>query len=277
VFDEQGASEKKAKDHDDHSLHSSDGTAPGAAHLYLTKINMLDSADVESDLLRFKGKVETVNGKTPSSYNLFDNGASHCYIDRKYVQRLGLKPRRCGRMKVTTAGKDVEEQEWWQVYLRNATVRGDKGNTINVDGWYTIFDLKGCYDLIIGKNWMAKNLHLIDYHTNTLHMLEAHWSNLGKGGIAQFNVQTSLYGFRPHQGRESEVASFCKGVVERAGIHLRSAREVHKILARRKGKEQIFVVDLRERIDKMVADDSEGMDGPSDTVCCPTAVADKNP
>jgi hypothetical protein len=255
--DEQEASEEKAKDDDDDSSNRSDGTSPRAAHLYLTKINTLDSADVESDLLRFKGKVETVNGKTRSSYNLLDNGASHCYIDPKFVQKLGLKPRRCGRMKVTTAGKEGEEQERWQVYLRNATMRGEKGNTINVDGWYTIFDLKGCYDLIIGKNWMAKNPHLIDYRTNTLHMLEADWSTLGKGGVAQFNVQTSLYGLRPHQGRESEVTSFCKGVVERAGIHLLSAREVHKILARRKGKERIFVVNLRERIDKMVAEDSE--------------------
>jgi hypothetical protein len=257
MVEEHEASKDKAHDDDDDSSNRSDGTSPRAAHLYLTKINTVDSADVESDLLRFKGKVETVNGKTRSSYNLLDNGASHCYIDPKFVQKLGLKPRRCGRMKVTTAGKEGEEQERWQVYLRNATMRGEKGNTINVDGWYTIFDLKGCYDLIIGKNWMAKNPHLIDYQTNTLHMLEADWSTLGKGGIAQFNVQTSLYGLRPHQGRESEVTSFCKGVVERAGIHLLSAREVRKILARRKGKEQIFAVDLRERIDKMVVEDSE--------------------
>jgi hypothetical protein len=215
-------------------------TSSGAAHLYLTKVNTIDSTEVESDLLRFKGKVETVNGKTRSTYNLVDNGASHCYIDPKCVQRLGLKPRRCGRMKVTTAGKEGEEQERWQVYLKNATMRGEKGNTINVDGWYTIFDLKGCYDLIIGKNWMAKNPHLIDYQTNTLHMLEADWSTLSKGGVAQFNIQASLYGLRPHQGRESEVTSFCKGVVERAGIHrfpherftrsLRDARERSRYL-----------------------------------------------
>jgi hypothetical protein len=84
-------------------------TSSGAAHLYLTKVNTIDSTEVESDLLRFKGKVETVNGKTRSTYNLVDNGASHCYIDPKCVQRLGLKPRRCGRMKVTTAGKEGEE------------------------------------------------------------------------------------------------------------------------------------------------------------------------
>jgi hypothetical protein len=227
-----------------------------AAHLYLTKINTLDSMDVDSDLLRFKGKVDTANGKTRSSYNLIDNGASHCYIDEKFARQLGLKARLCGRMKVTTAGQEGEEQERWQVYLRNATIRGEKGNTIDVSGWYTIYDLKGCYDLIIGKSWMAKNPHLIDYQTNTLHMLEADWSSLGKDGLAQFSVHTTLCGLRPHQGRESEVASYCRDVAKRAGLHLLSAQDVHKLLSHRSGvrkaQAQIFVVDIRERIDKMV-------------------------
>jgi hypothetical protein len=237
-------------------------TSPRAAHLYLTKINALDSTDVDSDLLRFKGKVETVNGKTRSSYNLIDNGALHCYINKKFARQLGLTARLCGHMKVTTAGKEGKEQERWQVYLRKAIIRGEKGNTVDVSGWYTIYDLKGCYDLIIGKSWMAKNPHLIDYQTNTLHMLGADWSKLGKSDKAQLTVHTSLCGLRPHQGRESEVAGYCRSVVEKAGIHLLSAQETQKLLSQRKSGAQLFVVDLRERIDKMVQEELEDSGDP---------------
>jgi hypothetical protein len=230
---------------------------PRAAHLYLTKINALDSTDVNSDLLRFKGKVETVNGKTRSSYNLIDSGASHCYIDKTFARTLGLAPKLCGRMKVTTAGRPEQEQERWQVYLKHATIRGERGNTVDVSGWYTIYDLNGCYDLIIGKSWMAKNPHLIDYHTNTLHILDAEWSQLTMKKTADLRITATLYGLRPHQGREQEVAAHCEQVAARAGIHLVTADEVSRALAKPRTR-HLWIVDVRERLDKLA---SEGTDG----------------
>lgn len=230
---------------------------PEAAHLYLTKFNASDLTDVHSDLLRFKGKVETANGKTRSSYTLIDNGASHCYIDKKFVNRLGLTPRLCGTMKVTTAGKRGKEQERWQVYLKKATIRGEKGNTVDISGWYTIYDLKGCYDLIVGKSWMAENPHLIDYHANTLHILDADWSQLTAKKKAELRITASLYGLRPHQGREREVAAHCEEVATRAGIHLISAAEVRRVMARPR-THHLWVVDIRERLDKLASDGQNG-------------------
>jgi hypothetical protein len=45
------------------------------------------------------------------------------------------------------------------------------GNKIYINDWYTIYDLRDNYDLIISKNWMTVNSHTIDNVTNMLNML----------------------------------------------------------------------------------------------------------
>ena len=140
----------------------------------------LSSACPKSELLRFSSAVSTTNGKIRSAYTLFDSGASHGFVDSNFARSLGLVLRSSGTMVVTTAGQSSEVIERQQVYLK-AALRGTTGNRIQVDGWYTLFDLKGNYDLIIGKDWMSANPHTVDHSTNTLHLLKGDWSTLVEG------------------------------------------------------------------------------------------------
>jgi hypothetical protein len=153
-----------------------------------------------SDLLRFNACVSTSNNKIRSAYSLVDCGTSHRYVDTAYRNLLGFKRRLCGRMRVSVAGEEKAEEDRWQVWLK-ASVRGVTGNRVDISGWYSIFDLGGIYDLIVGKDWMAANLHIIDHKTNTLHMLEPDWSDLQQGSRLPLTmVTTSLVGLRPLQG-----------------------------------------------------------------------------
>ena len=80
-----------------------------------------------------------------------DPGASHCYIDSKYAESLGLPLRHAGRMTVTTAGTKHPPTDRYQVWLK-ARICGVTGNYADITGWFTLFDLNGVYDLIVGKN-----------------------------------------------------------------------------------------------------------------------------
>jgi len=71
-------------------------------------------------------------------------------------------------------------------------------NHANVTGWYTVFDLKGAYDIIIGKNWHLRTCHLVD-SDNVLHLLDADWSLLMDSRPA-FVPWLSLKELRPHKG-----------------------------------------------------------------------------
>ena len=86
----------------------------------------------KSELLRFFTTVQTSNNKTRSAYTLVDSGASHGFIDVRYVRILGLVPRICGSMVVSTAGNRSEEMPRRQVYLK-AALKGTKGNEVAVD------------------------------------------------------------------------------------------------------------------------------------------------
>jgi len=174
------------------------------AKLYLSSLTDNETSappsSPNSDLLRFNASVSTSNNKIHSVYSMFDCGASHRYLDTAYANSLGLKSRLCGRMRVSIAGEEKAEEDRWQVWLK-ASVRGVTGNRVDISGWYTIFDLGGIYDLIVGKDWMAANLHIIDHKSNTLHMLEPDWSDLQQGSrLPSTIVTTSLVGLRPHQG-----------------------------------------------------------------------------
>ena len=72
-------------------------------------------------------------------------------------------------MKVHTAGrKQVLRKElvWLDGRLRCL-------GTIDISGWYTVFDLRGRFDLILGKDWMEENPHFVNHGDNTLSLLEA--------------------------------------------------------------------------------------------------------
>jgi hypothetical protein len=70
-------------------------------------------------------------------------------------------------------------------------VRGITGNRVNISGWYIIFDLGGIYDLIVGKDWIAANLHIIDDKTNTSHMLQPNWFDLQQGSRLLSRIVTT--------------------------------------------------------------------------------------
>jgi hypothetical protein len=125
-----------------------------------------------------------------------------------------------------------------------------------VAGWYVVYDLQGAYDLIVGKDWHAKNPHLVNAD-NRLHLLEPTWTRLNSDGCPAFVPSTSLMGLRPHQGRARSLEAHCAEVSTAAGINLISAREVATVLRRSRrshagSQDTLFVIDVRKRLDKMV-------------------------
>jgi len=150
-----------------------------AATLYLTDLDeMKKNGDGNSDLLRFYAKVKTSHSKTRSAYTLMDPGASHCYIDSNYARQLGLPLRHAGKMSIITAGTKHPTSERYQVWL-DGKIRGEAGNYAAITGWFTLFDLKGAYDLIVGKNWHSTSRHMVD-SDNVLHLLDEEHSANGR-------------------------------------------------------------------------------------------------
>jgi len=100
-------------------------------------------------------------------------------------------------MSVTTVGINHLPTNRHQVWLK-ARIRGITRNYTDISGWFTLFDLKGIYDLIVGKSWQSTTRHLVNSN-NVLHLLEANWLLLTDGRPA-FVPWLSLTGLRPHQG-----------------------------------------------------------------------------
>jgi hypothetical protein len=102
---------------------------------------------------------------------LVDSGGSHSFIDMRSTRTLGLVPRICGIMVITTASHRSLVLPRKQGYIL-PIIRGMRGSRVLIDGWYTVYDLCGSYDLVEGKNWMSMNPHTSNHSTNTLHLLE---------------------------------------------------------------------------------------------------------
>ena len=212
--------------------------------LYLTNLNVIRKDIIDkSELLRFYAKVQTSHSKTRSAYTLMDPGVSHCYIDTAFTKQLGLPFRYAGRVSIITAGTKHRPEDRYQVWL-NGRIHGITGNYAYVTGWYTVFDLKGAYDIIIGKDWHSKICHLVD-SDNVLHLLDADWSLL-MDGRPTFVPKLALKGLRPHQGCYREVHNHCTAVAKAASIILISANETRWAMSRFSG-DRIFVIDIRER------------------------------
>jgi len=213
------------------------------ARLYLTNLNVIRKDIIDkSDLLRFYAKVQTSHSKTRSAYTLMDPGASHCYIDTTFAKQLGLPFRHAGSMSIITAGTKHPPEDRYQVWL-TGRIHSITGNYADVTGWYTVFDLKGAYDIINGKNWHSKTRHLVD-SDNILHLLDADWSLLMDGRLA-FVPRLSLKGLRPHQVCYREVHNHCKAVAQAASINLISANETRWAITKSSG-DRIFVIDIHE-------------------------------
>jgi len=215
-----------------------------AARLYLTNLNVIrKNINDESHLLRFYTKVQTSRSKTHSAYTLMDPGASHCCINTTFARQLGLPFRHAGRMTIVKAGTKHPPEDRYQVWL-NRCIRGSTGNYADVTGCYTVFDLKGTYDIIIGKNWHSRIRHLVD-SDNVWHLLDADWSLLTDGQPA-FVPRLSLKGLRPHQGRYWEVHNHCEAVAQAASFNLISANKTQRAMTKSSG-DRIFLIDIRER------------------------------
>ena len=197
------------------------------ANLYFNSIKNSASKEINK-LLRFYSEVITSHRKIRSAYTLFDSGASHGFIDMRFASSLGLVTRSCGRMRVTTANETSEVLERKQVYL-HAKLKGITGNKVPIEGWYTIFDLQGNYDLIVGKDWMEKNPHFVDHKNNILHMLYGDWSLLDRiTGLPQMITDKSIMGLRAHQGRYREMYQHCLNIATSAGVNIISAKEAYQ-------------------------------------------------
>jgi len=146
-------------------------------------------------------------------------------------------------MSIITAGTKHSPEDRYQVWL-NGRIRGITGNYVDVTGWYTVFDLKGAYDIIIGKNWHSKTRYLVD-SDNVLHLLDADWSLLTDGRPA-FVPKLALKGLQPHQGHYREVHNHCTAVAKAASINLISADETRRTMSRF-SSDRIFVIDIQER------------------------------
>jgi hypothetical protein len=206
------------------------------AMLKISSVKM-SPAFPKSELLRFSSIVRTANGKTRTAYTLFDCGASHGFIDLNFARTLGLAARKCGTMVVTTANQISAEMDRKQVYLK-ADMKGITGNRVPIDGWYTIYDLKGNYDVIVGKNWMAANPHAVDHSTNTLHMLRGDWTSL-TGGSPSWITEKSIVGLKSHQGTARETTNYCQSVAEAAGLNLIAANEAWQ------NRDTMFIANIR--------------------------------
>ena len=214
-----------------------------AARLYLTNLNVIQKDIInKSDLLRFYAKVQTSHSKTRSAYTLMDPGASHCCINTAFAKHLGLHFGHAGHMSIITAGTKHPPEDRYQVWL-NGKIYGITGNYTDVTGWYTVFDLKGAYNIIIGKNWHSKTCYLVD-SDNVLHLLEGDWSLLTDGRPV-FVSKLVLKVLRPHQAHYREVHNHCAAMAKAASINLISAHETKCAISRFSG-DRIFVIDIWE-------------------------------
>ena len=127
---------------------------------------------------------------------LMDPGESHCYIYSTYAKQLGLPLRHAGCISVITAGTKHPTSVRYQVWLEG-NIRGIAGNYAAITGWYTLFNLKGAYDLLVGKNWHSTTCHMVD-SGNVLHLLDEEYS---ANGCVAFVLKLALKGLRPQQGR----------------------------------------------------------------------------
>jgi hypothetical protein len=191
-----------------------------AAILSLTDLSVRKNGAGNSDLLCFYVKVKTSHSKTHSAYTLIDPGASHCYIDSEYAKQLGLPLRRAGQMSVVTADTKHPTTDRYQIWL-DGSIRGISGNYAIITGWYTLFDLGGAYDLIVGKNWHSIICHLVDAD-NVLYLLDE--MRAADSQVA-FLTKLSLKDLRPHQGRYGEVHNHYAAVARAASINLISAED----------------------------------------------------
>jgi len=132
-------------------------------------------------------------------------------------------------------------------------LRGITGNRINISNWYTIFDLRGIYYLILGIDWIATNLHVINHKTNTLHLLEPNYTDLEQGShLASTIGKSSLSSLRRLQQQCREVWAHCSTAACRSAINMVSTSFVTK------GKSfEIFTNPIPECINLILEEEGE--------------------
>jgi hypothetical protein len=186
----------------------------------ILKLNLISSPlnIPENKLLRFLSLVETAQRKTRLAYMLVDSGAFHSFVDMCFAKSLGLVPRISTTMVITTTSHQSTVLPRKQVYL-SAVMRGTHGNHLSINGWYTVYDLEGIYDLIVRKNWMLANPHTVDHSTNTLLLLDGGWP-ANRKSLRLLVTGKSIVRLRGDRGSIRETQNYCKKVAVSAGINL---------------------------------------------------------
>jgi len=187
-----------------------------------------------------------------SAYNWFDCGTSHCSVDTAYANCMGFKDPLCRRLRVHIAGDEIAEVDCRQSCL-NASIRWVTSNHVNIPGWYTIFDLGDIYDLIVAKDWMAANLHIIDHKTSILHLLVPDWTNWQQGAHRlSTTIMISMVGLRPHWEPWREGQAYCRMVDHRIEINIVPASFITKC-----NSAEICIVNIWECIAKVMEEEEE--------------------
>jgi hypothetical protein len=155
-------------------------------------------------------------------------------------------------MRVSVAAAEKAEEDRWQIGMK-VSVGGITGNHVNISRWYTIFDLGDMSDLIVDKDWMAPNLHIINKKTNTLHMREPNWTGFPQGSRLQSTiVTTSLVSLQLHKEQLSKVRAHWKTVAHTSEIHIDSV----SFFVRCTSSERV-IVNIRKHIDKILEKEEE--------------------
>ena len=126
-------------------------------------LHYASSADA-NNLLRFNLPIFS---SRHSAYVLYDCGASHKFVQNRYLKRLreeGLKirTRMRGYMVVTTANSEERIPQY------ESFLEFDIGG-YTYKGWFIHFDLLR-YNIKLGKDWMATTGHSVDHKENILYL-----------------------------------------------------------------------------------------------------------
>jgi hypothetical protein len=111
-----------------------------------------------------------LNNKSCLAHRLINFEALHSFVNEHFIQVLSLVPRVLGFIVMITISHYSKKMLRYQVFLTTG-LNEIRDNRISIEGWYTIYNLKYSYNLIVKKNWISNNSHITNHLRNTLYLL----------------------------------------------------------------------------------------------------------
>jgi hypothetical protein len=97
---------------------------------------------------------------------LIDSGASHCYIDPKIVDILRLEKSKLGKASLVQLATGTKKRIHDMVRSCSISL-----NNVNTSIDLNIIPL-GCYDILIGMDWLEKHRAILDCHNKIFACLD---------------------------------------------------------------------------------------------------------